>query len=75
MRKAAVPTAAWVPFTLVTTDLLPRRLQHLLGIRDLNPAELTTVRATQLWLRNSVAHLAGAWADNPLNGRALRSAA
>ena len=65
--------AAWVPFNLVTTDLLPRRLQHLLGIRDLNPAELATVRATQVWVRNSVAHLAGAWTDNPLSGRVLRS--
>ena len=70
-----VPAVAWVPFNLVTTDLLPRRLQRLLGIRDLNAAELSAVRATQLSMRNSVAHVAGAWADNPLNGRAVRSAA
>lgn len=74
-RIPLVPTVAWVPFTLVTTDLLPRRLQHLLGIRDLGSAELATVRATQLWMRNSVAHVAGAWADSPRNGRSSRSAA
>jgi uncharacterized protein (DUF2236 family) len=72
-RIPLVPAAAWVPFNLVTTDLLPRRLQHLLGIRDLNAAELATVRATQVWTRNSVAHLAGAWTDNPLSGRVLRN--
>ena len=72
-RIPPVPSTAWVPFNLVTTDLLPRRLQHLLGIRDLNPAEQATVRATQVWMRNSVAHLAGAWTDNPLSGRVSRN--
>ena len=60
-RIPFVPGFAWIPFNLVTTDLMPRRLQHALGIRDLFPAELAAVRALQLTTRNSVAHLAGGW--------------
>jgi uncharacterized protein (DUF2236 family) len=61
-----VPGPAWVPLNLVTTDLLPSRLQHALGIRDLYPGELAMVRAAQVATRNSLAHLAGSWADNPV---------
>ncbi|MCP4435801.1 MAG: DUF2236 domain-containing protein [Actinomycetia bacterium] len=69
-RIRFVPGVAWVPFNVVTTDLLPRRLQHCLGLRDLTTAELAAVRALQVSMRNSVAHVAGAWADNPLLSRA-----
>lgn len=74
-RVRFVPGIAWVPFNLVTTELLPRRIRRGLGVRDLNAAELATVRAAQLSMRNSVAHLAGAWSSNPFSGRALRQAA
>lgn len=70
-----VPGFAWVPFNVITTELMPRRLQHALGIRDLYPSELVAVRAIQLATRNSLAHLAGAWADDALNGRAVDVAA
>lgn len=74
-RVPLVPGPAWLPFNLVTTELLPTRLQHRLGIRDLNAAELATVRAAQLSMRNSVAHISGGLLANPLNGRAIRRAA
>jgi uncharacterized protein (DUF2236 family) len=74
-RVRYVPGIAWLPLTLVTTELLPRRMRGELGIRDLNPAELATVRAGQLAMRNSLAHLGGLLTANPLNARAIRRAA
>lgn len=74
-RIRFVPGIAWLPFNLVTTELLPRRLRLELGIRDLNPAELATVRAAQLSMRNSVAHLVAVWSANPFSGRATGEAA
>lgn len=74
-RVRFVPGPAWLPFSLVTTELLPRRLRRKLAIRDLNTAELAAVRATQMSTRNSVAHLSGGLLANPLNGRSIRSAA
>ncbi len=74
-RVPLVPGAAWLPFNLVTTDLLPRRLQRELGIRDLNAAELAAVRAAQVSMRNSVGHISGPLLANPLNGRAISRAA
>lgn len=73
-RVRFVPGFAWLPFNLVTTELMPSRLRHELGMRDLNRAELATVHAAQVSMRNSVAHLAGGLLANPLNGRAIRSA-
>lgn len=64
-RIPHVPGFAWVPFNVITTELLPTRLQHALGIRDLYPGELAAVRALQLGTRNSLAHLAGTWTHNP----------
>jgi uncharacterized protein (DUF2236 family) len=74
-RVRFVPGIAWLPLTLVTTELLPRRMRRGLRLRDLNPAELATVRAGQLAMRNSLAHLGGVLAANPLNGRATQTAA
>lgn len=74
-RVPFVPGVAWLPFNMVTRDLMPTRLRHELGMRDLNLAELATVRAAQVSIRNSVGHISGALAANPLNGRALRPAA
>ena len=74
-RVRFVPGIAWMPFNLVTTELMPTRMRHQLGMRDLNRAELATVRAAQVSMRNSVAHLTGGLLANPLNGRAIRSAA
>ncbi len=74
-KVSLVPGVAWLPFSFVTIELMPTRIRRQLGWRDLNPAELATVRALQISMRNSVAHLTGALMVNPLNGRALRSAA
>ena len=71
-RIQYVPGIAWVPFNLVTTELLPTRMRRELGLRDLNPVELASVRAGQVSMRNSLAHLSGAFAANPLNVRALQ---
>ncbi|MEZ5237594.1 MAG: oxygenase MpaB family protein [Microthrixaceae bacterium] len=70
-----VPGFAWLPFTLATTELLPARMRRELRIRDLNAAELATVRAAQLSMRNSLGHLPAVVAPNPLNGRAIGDAA
>jgi uncharacterized protein (DUF2236 family) len=74
-RVRHVPGIAWLPLTLVTTELLPGRMRHELGIRDLSSVELATVRAGQLATRNSLARLGGVLAANPLNGRAIQTAA
>jgi uncharacterized protein (DUF2236 family) len=74
-RLRYVPGVAWLPLTLVTTELLPRRLRRGLAIRDLHPAELAVVRAGQVTMRNSLAHVGGLLAANPINGRAIRHAA
>lgn len=74
-RIPFVPGFAWLPFNLITTELLPARMRHHLGLRDLNVAELTAVRATQVSMRNSVAHVSGILTANPFNARALRSVA
>lgn len=74
-RVPFVPGFAWLPFNLVTSELMPSRLRHQLAIRDLSRTELATVRAAQVSMRNSVAHLTGGLLANPLNSRAIRSAA
>lgn len=74
-RVPFVPGFAWLPFNFVTMELMPSRLREPLGMRRLNAAELATVRAAQVSMRNSVAHLPGLLLANPLNGRAIGRAA
>ena len=74
-RVRYVPGFAWLPFSAVTAELLPTRIRRELGVRDLNRAELAAVRGAQLSMRNSLAHLASGAVANPLNARAIRSAA
>lgn len=73
-RVRHLPGFAWMPLTLVTTELLPRRIRRELGVRDLNTAELASVRAAQLAMRNSLAHLGGALTANPFSSRAIEAA-
>ena len=56
-RIRGVPGFAWLPFNLVTTELLPARMRRELHLRDLNAMELATVRTAQLSTRNSIAHV------------------
>lgn len=74
-RVPFVPGLAWLPFNLITIELMPSRMRDALGMRELNTAESATLRAAQVSMRNSVAHLPVGLLANPLNGRAIRSAA
>jgi uncharacterized protein (DUF2236 family) len=73
-RVRFVPGPAWLPFTLVTTELLPTRMRRELGIRDLNPAELAAVRALRVGARNGIGLLPEALSANPLTARSIRAA-
>jgi uncharacterized protein (DUF2236 family) len=70
-----LPDQTLVPLNWVTTELLPRRLRRLLGLADLNPAELAAVRGARAVSRTTLPHLRGPIAANPFNGRAIRGAA
>ncbi len=74
-RVKPIPGAALLPVTLITKELMPARLLAELGFSRLSQAELATVRASQLVVRNSVAHVSTALLANPLNRRAIRAAA
>jgi uncharacterized protein (DUF2236 family) len=74
-RMRPLPRRTLVPFSMITKDLMPARLLAELGFSRLSPAELGTVRAAQVVLRNSVAHVSGSILSNPLNSRAVQRAA
>ena len=72
---AWLPDPALVPLNWATTELLPVRLRHRLGLADLNPAELAAVRGARAVTRAALPHMGQFLSANPLNGRAIRGAA
>ncbi len=70
-----VPDQTFVPFNWATTELLPPRLRRLLGLPDLNPAELTALRSARAVSRTTLPRLHGLLGANPLSARAIRGAA
>jgi uncharacterized protein (DUF2236 family) len=70
-----VPDLSLVPLNWITTELLPARLRHLLGLPDLNTAELAAVRGARLMARSTLPRLHRALTVNPWNSRVLRPAA
>ncbi|MFV0316574.1 MAG: oxygenase MpaB family protein [Microthrixaceae bacterium] len=70
-----VPGFAFAPLNLITLELLPTRMRRELRLRDLNPAELATVRGAQLSMRNAVAPVASGRVPNPFNSRVFTDAA
>lgn len=70
-RIRPIPGIAWLPFTLVTKEMMPARLLSKLGFSRANAAELATVRAAQMVIRNSVAHVGGILMTNPLASAAV----
>ncbi|MCZ7631772.1 MAG: DUF2236 domain-containing protein [Microthrixaceae bacterium] len=64
-RVPFVPGFAWLPFNLITIELMPSRMRDALGMRRLNTAESATLRAAQVSMRNSVAHLPVGLLANP----------
>lgn len=69
-----LPDQTLVPLNWITTELLPARLRHRLGLDDLNPAELGAVRSARLMARTTLPRVHQAMAFNPWNSRVLRPA-
>ena len=69
------PDQTFVPLNWATTELLPTRLRHRLGLADLNAAELAALRAARTVSRGTLPHLHRALSVNPLSARAVRAAA
>lgn len=69
-----VPDQSFVPLNWVTAELLPPRLRCLVGVDDLNPAELAAVRSARLMARTTLPRLHQALAVNPWSSRVLRAA-
>ena len=70
-----LPDRSLVPLNWITTELLPARLRRLLGLADLNAAELGAVRGARLMARSTLPRLHQALSVNPWNSRVLRPAA
>ncbi len=70
-----VPDQSLVPLNWVTSEMLPSRLRHKLGVEDLNPAELAVVRSARLMARSTLPRLHRSLAANPWSSRVLRNAA
>ncbi len=64
-----LPDQSLVPLNWITTELLPARLRHLLGLDDLNAAELGAVRSARLMARTTLPRVQQALAFNPWNRR------
>ncbi|MFN7147909.1 MAG: oxygenase MpaB family protein [Microthrixaceae bacterium] len=66
---------AFVPLEWVTTDLLPRTMQHRLGMADLNAVQLGAVRSAQAVARMTIPRLPAPLTMSPFTSRALRGTA
>jgi uncharacterized protein (DUF2236 family) len=62
---------AFVPLEWVTIDLLPRTMQHRLGMADLNPVQLGAVRSAQALARTTIPRLPRQLTISPFATRAL----